>query len=126
VAGSEPEILCQAQRFSPTRFITSYALMIPTPLAQGYQIEAIHELQENPPKLVVFPQSGTSWMRQPGSPTNFINFMGVFLRQGYTVAGGYVKTGPQSGYWMTTLNRDEFMNSSFWVYQRKLQMDQGK
>lgn len=45
VAGSEPEILVYAKRFSPSRFITSYALMIPTPVSLRYQHEAIGDLQ---------------------------------------------------------------------------------
>ncbi len=119
VAGSEPEILCYAQRFSPTRFITSYALMDPTPLARGYQSEAIRDLQQHPPKLIIFAQSGYSWTRQSGTPPEFLDFLGKFLKQDYQLAGGYVKSGTQDGYWSETLSRDEFMNSSLWLYERK-------
>jgi hypothetical protein len=56
VAGSEPEILACAKRQSPSRFITSYPMMLPTVLARKYQLEAIHDLQVNPPKLIVFVQ----------------------------------------------------------------------
>lgn len=119
VAGSEPEILVYAQRFSPTRFITSYALMIPTPVASRYQHEAIGDLEQNPPKIIVFPQSGYSWMRQSNTPPDFVNFLGNFLAQHYQRAGGYVKSDAQNGYWATTLSLDEFRNCSLVVYEFK-------
>jgi 4-amino-4-deoxy-L-arabinose transferase-like glycosyltransferase len=119
VAGSEPEILCYAQRFSPTRFITSYALMIPTPLAAGYQHEVIKDLEEHPPKLIVFPQSGYSWMRNAATPPDLLDFLGKFLSQSYQLVGGYVKGDGQKGYWSTTLSRDEFRDCSLVLYKLK-------
>ncbi len=119
VAGSEPEILVYAQRFSPTRFITSYALMIPTPVAARYQHEAIGDLEQNPPKIIVFPQSGYSWMRQSKTPPDFVNFLGGFLAQHYERVGGYVKSDTQNGYWSATLSLDEFRNCSLVVYKFK-------
>jgi Dolichyl-phosphate-mannose-protein mannosyltransferase len=119
VAGSEPEILVYAQRFSPTRFITSYALMIPTPVASRYQHEAISDLERNPPKIIVFPQSGYSWMRQSNTPPDFVNFLGQFLAQHYVRVGGYVKSDSQNSYWATTLSLDEFRNCSLVVYKLK-------
>jgi 4-amino-4-deoxy-L-arabinose transferase-like glycosyltransferase len=120
VAGSEPEILCYAQRFSPTRFITSYALMIPTPLAAGYQHEVISALMANPPRFIVFPQSGYSWLRHTNTPPDLLNFMGPFLKQSYQLVGGYVKSPGQKGYWSTAPGREEFMNSSIVLYQLKM------
>jgi 4-amino-4-deoxy-L-arabinose transferase-like glycosyltransferase len=119
VAGSEPEILCYARRFSPTRFITSYALMIPTRLATGYQHEVISDLAAHPPKLIVFPQSGYSWMRQAATPPDLLDFMGKFLHQSYQLMGGYVKSDGQKGYWTTTPSREEFMDSSLVLYELK-------
>jgi 4-amino-4-deoxy-L-arabinose transferase-like glycosyltransferase len=126
VAGSEPEILCYAQRFSPTRFITSYALMIPTPLAAGYQHEVINDLEEHPPKLIVFPQSGYSWLRHTNTPPDLINFIGPFLQQSYQLVGGYVKSDGQKGYWSITPSREEFMNSSLVLYKLKTPVDSNK
>jgi hypothetical protein len=119
VAGSEPEIYYYSQRFSPTRFITTYPLMIPTPLASRYQGEAIHDLQSYPPKLIVFAQSGAGWLRQAATPPEFQNFLGHFLIQNYELLGGYVKAVPQKGYWTTNLNVAEFRNASLLLYQRK-------
>ena len=119
VAGSEPEILCYGQRFSPTRFITSYSLMFPTPLARGYQGEAINDLRQHPPKLIVFVQSGYSWLRQSETPPEFLDFLEKLLKQDYQLVGAYVKPDVQHGYWTEKLSRDEFMNSSLWLYEHK-------
>lgn len=118
VAGSEPEILCYAQRFSPTRFITSYALMDPNPLAPGYQREAIGDLQRNPPRFIVFVQVGNSWTRQSASPLEFVNFLGDLLRREYRVIGAYVKN-EQNGYWTTNIGAAEFKSASLLLYERK-------
>lgn len=118
VAGSEPEILYYAQRYSPTRFVTSYPLMDPTPLAAGYQREAINDLQQRPPKVIVFVQWGNSWTRQATSPPEFLNFMAVFLRH-YDLVGGYVKSDPPNGYWTTNMSAAEYSKASLLLYRRK-------
>jgi hypothetical protein len=120
VAGSEPEIYYYARRLSPTRFITTYPLMIPTPLASDYQEEAIHDLQSHSPKLIVFAQSGAGWLRQTATPPEFQNFIGGFLHQNYRLVGGYVKAGPQKSYWTTNLDVAGFRSSSLLLYERKL------
>jgi hypothetical protein len=76
-------------------------------------------LKEHPPKLIVFPQSGYSWMRQSASPPDLMDFLGPFLRQSYQLVGGYVKSVGQKGYWTTNPSREEFMNSSIVLYQLK-------
>lgn len=118
VAGSEPEILYYAQRFSPTRFITTYPLMIPTSLAPGYQQEAIQDLESHPPKWIVFVQAGNSWLRQPTSPPAFLDFLGKYLKH-YELAGGFVKKDPRTGYWTDDLSADEYRNSSLILYKLK-------
>lgn len=118
VAGSEPEILYYAQRFSPTRFITSYPLMIPTPLATGYQQEAIRDLESHPPKWIVFVQAGNSWLRQSGTPPFFLDFMGKVLMH-YDITGGYVKKDLRAGYWTTHLSPDEYRSASLILYKLK-------
>lgn len=118
VAGSEPEILSNAQRFSPTRFVTSYALMFPTPLALGYQREATRDLLWHPPKLIVFVQAGDSWTRRSTSPPQFVSFMGRFLSN-YHLVGGYVKENSRTCYWSTNLNLAEYRSSSLLLYQIK-------
>jgi hypothetical protein len=119
IAGSEPEILCYAHRFSPTRFITSYALMIPTPVAAGYQREAINALQKNPPKLIVFVAASSSWLRQPDSPPAFYNFLNEFIGQNYLRLGGYLKNSAQKSDWTNQPSADQFGNATLLLYGRK-------
>lgn len=119
VAGSEPEILCYAQRFSPTRFITSYPLMYPSPFASDYQNAAIQDLKNHAPKVIVFVNSSASWARHPGAPTDFLDFLNNFVKRNYAPAGGFVKMDGQKGYWSDQLNTQEFANATLLLYQRK-------
>lgn len=118
IAGSEPQILCYAQRFSPTRFITAYPMMIPTPVAQAYQQETIRDLQEHPPALIVSVLLGSSWLQQKFTPQNFFVFFNSFLKQNYDVVGGYVQDGNQ-GHWAEPLTNAEPANISMVLYLRK-------
>jgi hypothetical protein len=119
IAGSEPEILCYAQRFSPTRFITSYPLMIPSPLALGYQRAAIQDLKAHPPQMVVFVSSAASWIRHAQSPPDFFAFLNDFLPRHYEMVGGYVKTNEQNGDWSEPLTNEQFKNSSLLLFKLK-------
>ncbi|HXB59557.1 MAG TPA: glycosyltransferase family 39 protein [Candidatus Acidoferrales bacterium] len=119
VAGSDPEIYCYAQRYSPTRFITTYPLMIPGPSALSYQTEAIHELGQHPPKLIVFVASGASWVRHENSPPKYLEFLNAFLGQNYKMTGGYVKTDDLNGYWLDHLTNEQFAHSSLVFFERK-------
>lgn len=118
IAGSEPQILCLAQRFSASRFITAYPLMIPTPVAQSYQQEAIEDLQKHPPALIVSVQLNTSWLPQKSSPLDFIIFLNSFLKQNYDPVGGYVQDGGKSR-WSEPLTDEESAHASLILYQRK-------
>ena len=118
VAGSEPQILCYAGRFSPTRFITAYAMMIPTPVARKYQDEAIHDLLSRPPKLVVFTTVPNSWLRQAATPADFSDFLGNLLRQDYVLVGGHLPGGG-SGRWAEPLSSNEMGGADLWLYQRR-------
>jgi hypothetical protein len=117
IAGSEPQILCYAQRFSPTRFITVYSLMIPTPVALKYQQEAIQDLEKRPPSLIVFVSSGSSWERHETTPSNFFVFLQNLLKQNYDMIGGYVING-QKGRWSEPLTNGEFANASLVIFKR--------
>ena len=118
IAGSEPQILCYAHRFSPTRFITVYSLMIPTAAARNYQQEAIQDLEERPPSLIVYVSSSTSWERQEATPLDFFAFLHNFLKQNYDMTGGYVIDG-QKSHWSEPLTNGEFANASLVLYTRK-------
>ena len=118
VAGSEPEILYYAQRFSPTRFITSYALMIPTPLTQNYQQEAIRDLLTRPPSLIVYVNSSASWMRQEATPLEFFAFLNKFMLDSYERVGGYVIDGTKER-WVEPLTDKELADSSLILFKHK-------
>jgi hypothetical protein len=119
VAGSEPEILCYAQRYSPTRFITTYPLMIPTPLAPGYQHAAIQDLQARPPRVIVFVASGASWLRHAESPPDFFAFLNQFLDQNYRMVGGYITGDGPDGHWTEPINAEQFKQCSLVVFSLK-------
>lgn len=119
VAGSEPQTLVYARRFSPTRFITSYALMIPSALAGKYQREAMHELLARPPKLIVFPMSGNSWLRQTQTPPEFLEFLQQFLKQHYQLVGGYLPDR-QNGRWVEPLPANAVPDANLLLFQRKV------
>ena len=119
IAGSEPQILCYAQRSSPTRFITVYSLMIPSPLARGYQLEAIRDLQAHPPALVVLAPANASWLRAEASPKDFMNFLPPWLEQQYDLVGGYLRAG-DAGHWVEPLTGEPEGTPSLLLYKHKM------
>ena len=118
VAGSEPQILCYANRFSPTRFITAYPLMIPTPLATGFQAEAMRELQFNPPAAIVLVRTPTTWLNEPDSPPYFFQFLTKLLAENYEVVGGYLSDG-SGGHWQEPMDRQDVGHCTMVLYKRK-------
>jgi len=118
VAGSEPQILFYAGRSSPTRFITTYALMIPTPAVSDYQLEAMNDLQARPPKVIVYVNSSASWMRQPTTPLDFFAFINKFMAENYERVGGYVTDG-MKGHWSEPLTDQEAPHASLVIFKRK-------
>jgi Dolichyl-phosphate-mannose-protein mannosyltransferase len=118
VAGSEPQILYYAQRFSPTRFVIAYPLMIPTPLSRTFQQEAIRELERHPPSVVVRARSHTSWLDQAGTPPDFMNYLDKMLAENYERVGGYV-LGSQNGRWVEPLPDQDLLNASLVLFRRR-------
>ncbi len=117
VAGSEPQILCYSKRLSPTRFVIAYPLMFPTPLAEGYQREAMQDLERHPPAVIVLVQSPLSWLVQPQSPVEFINFLERLLAEHYDLVGGWVVDG-QNGRWQEPLPDQDRANASLVLFRR--------
>ena len=118
VAGSEPQILCYAKRFSPTRFVTAYPYMMPTAVTDKYQREVIHDLMQRPPALIVYASSPTSWERQETTPSEFFDFFWDFLLKNYGLVGGYVIDG-QNNRWSEPFTNGEFAKASLVLYERK-------
>ncbi|MEJ0090541.1 MAG: glycosyltransferase family 39 protein [Limisphaerales bacterium] len=118
VGGSEPQILVYAQRFSPTRYITTYSLMLPTPIAHAYQLAAIQDLEKFPPAWIVMVRVGNSWVQTKDSPPDFSTFLQNQLDQHYDIIGGYINT-PESSRWVEPLSNDDFGDTSLVLYKRK-------
>ena len=118
VAGSEPQILCYANRLSPTRFVIAYPLMIVTPLAEAYQQEAIRDLERRPPAVIVLAQSPLSWLTQKESPDQFLQYLVKLLADHYDLVGGWVGEG-QNGRWQEPLPAEDRAQSSLVLFRRK-------
>jgi len=118
VAGSEPQVLCYAGRFSPTRFVITAPLMIPTPLAAGYQQEAMQALRDRPPAVVVLARANSSWLMEETSPRQFPEFLYFLLNDQYQQVGGYVREGPV-GRWEEPLPPTAMTNATLLVFRRK-------
>jgi len=115
IAGSEPQILSEANRFSPTRFIIMYPLMIPTPVAYKYQREAMAEIESHRPTLIVFTPEPGSWLQHTNTPPDFFQYLNYLLGHEYEPVGGYLP----SGEWKEPLSREEIGHASLQVYRTK-------
>jgi len=118
VAGSEPQILYYAHRFSPTRFIIAYPLMIPTPLALGYQREIIRDLQQRPPPFIVAARTPTSWMLEEKTPKLFPDYLQDLLGKEYEAVGAYVYD-VQGGHWQEPFLAGPNSRASLILFRRK-------
>jgi hypothetical protein len=118
VAGSEPQILFYADRMSSSRFVIVYPLMIPTPLAGGYQAEAMRELERQPPAAIVLAQTPLSWLRQKDSPLEFMRYVEELIADQYELAGGWVGEGA-SGRWQEAVTPEERAKCSLVLFRRK-------
>jgi hypothetical protein len=118
VAGSEPEILVYAERFSPSRFVIAYPLMFPTPLAAEYQHEAIRELRQHPPAVIVFAASPLSWMGRKATPPDFLDFLHRLLASDYEMVGGYV-VDDHTRRWSEPLAEQDVAKATLIVSRRK-------
>ena len=74
ILGSEPEILFYARRESATRYIYTYGLMEPQPLALQMQNEMIADIETSRPEFVVFVNTSSSWLRTPQSVAHIFDW----------------------------------------------------
>ncbi len=118
VAGSEPEILFYAHRRCATRFVIAYPLTLPSPVAFGYQREAITAFESNKPAVVIFVQNATSWLLQKETPNLFMPFLQKALETEYQRCDGFVP-GVGGGVWKAQLDDSEAPNASLIIFQRK-------
>ena len=90
IGGSEPQILAYAERQSPTRFVIMYPLTIPTPMARGYQQEAIQALERCPPSVIVMVGWVSSWLPHERSPRELVDYLKNLIASHYERVGGWV------------------------------------
>lgn len=117
IGGSEPQILYYANRLSPTRFVIVYPLVIPTPLAAKYQLEAIRDLEQRPPEVIIMARSPLSWLTQKGSPVEFTDYLVKLLADHYQPVGGWVGDG-QNGRWVEPLSPEDRAGCSLVLFRR--------
>jgi Dolichyl-phosphate-mannose-protein mannosyltransferase len=116
VAGSDPEILCYARRRSPTRFITAYALIFPSPFKQGYQQEMMRDLLARPPAMIVLT---SSWLPKGSPPSELSEFLKKILAEDYDRIGGYIVRN-QSMDWSEPLADQDAAHASLVLFKRKI------
>ncbi len=119
VAGSEPQILYYAHRFSPTRFDFAAPLTYPTPLARGYQAEAIHALERHPPAAIVLVLSEKSWLVQPGTPPEFLDYLNKLLAEKYEIVGGFLSDGTRDQ-WQEPVAKEDVPRCTLALFKRKV------
>lgn len=118
VIGSDPEILSYARRISPTRFITAYQLVFRTPVKRLYQQQAIRDLQQHPPSLVLT----TRWLSVESPPSEFMVFVKNLLAHDYQRLGGYI-IKDRKMYWSESLTDQEAAHSILTLFKRKDSLD---
>jgi hypothetical protein len=116
VVGSDPEILCYAHRFSPTRFVTAYELVFRSPFKQRYQREMVRDFQQHPPAMVVLT---SSWLSMESPPSGLFIFIKKILAEDYNRIGGYVVKG-QTIYWSEPLADKDAAHSNLILFKRKI------
>lgn len=118
VAGSEPEILYYAGRRSSTRFVIAYPMTLPTIMAESYQIQAVRELSENPPRAIVLVRSPDSWLISRSTPDIYLRYFEELLRTNYTLVGGFRKSG-DSGNWTDQVSVENLQDCSLALFARR-------
>jgi hypothetical protein len=116
VVGSDPEILCYAQRFSPTRFVTAYELVLQSPFKQSYQQEMMRDMQAHPPTMIVLT---TSWLSMESPSSELFVFIKKLLAEDYNRIGGYVVKNRTMD-WSEPLADKDAAHSNLMLFKRKL------
>lgn len=117
VAGSEPQIYFYANRKSVSPFIITYPLNLPTKYREQFQKEAVEDLTNNPPTLIVVSNRPMSGLWDDKSPTIFIDYLTNLLSEKYHMVGGYV-WDQYGGFWEDELTDLQIKDSSYVVYMR--------
>ena len=87
IIGSEPQILFYANRRSATGYIYTYPLVEINDYNIKMQEEMIAEIEKSDPKIVVYCNVTSSWLRKPGSPELIFEWNNKFLKKSYELTG---------------------------------------
>ena len=118
IAGSEPQIYYYAQRRSIGRFGTTYPLNVPTARREAYQEQAVKDLEENPPPVIVVSRYSDTGLWDPGSPGLFMAHLNALLSRRYSLIGGTVWEGGGKFSWRQPLRPEEVRAAGFLVFRR--------
>lgn len=116
IAGSEPQILFYANRKSSSRFVITYPFLIKSRVQMDYKKEAMNEILQNNPKVIVISQREESGFVNEENPTIFKDFIYELLNKNYHLIGGYVLEKKPS--WREDLNANQISNSSLLLYKK--------
>ncbi|HEY1375967.1 MAG TPA: glycosyltransferase family 39 protein [Gemmataceae bacterium] len=87
IYGSEPQILCYADRTSASRYIFVYPLMTPFPDTVDRQAAAFEEVKRARPRVILVVNSGGSFCADEGTPSLLGDALGTLLRSEYRLVG---------------------------------------
>lgn len=123
VMGSEPEILFYARRESATSFTHVYPLMEAHAFARELQEQAIGEIEEASPEMIVFVSVAPSWLIKNTSDWHIIEWLQAYAAQHYRIVG-IVDVPPKGGigefYWDAEAARRAPQSDHYIIiYQRK-------
>jgi len=117
IAGSEPEILFYAKRFSCTKFVITYPLIVESPIREQYQAQVVEEIENMKPKAIVYSNKAHSGLWNEESPKVFINYLDKLIRNNYKLIGGW-KWWEEGG-WSSNFSQEDIGNSSLLLYSVK-------
>jgi hypothetical protein len=123
VMGSEPQIYFYAHRHSSTGQIYVYPLMEPQPFAVKMQEDMIRDIEQNPPKYLVWVGVATSWLEKTNSNQMIIKSINQYVHQNMQPAGLIQFTGPQSieSVWSDDVTNAIIRSKSFIaIYKQKV------
>lgn len=118
VAASEPQIYYYSKRLSVSRFIITFALLIDTPFRDKHQQQAIDDIKNDKPKIIIYSQLPNGGLWEKGVPTTFIDYLNNLINNEYELIGGFVRDKDQYGHWQEPINsQEEFNASSLLMYK---------
>ena len=120
IAGSEPQILYYANRKSATRFVITYPLTIPTPLAKSYEEEVLTSLKYKSPKAIIIVSYSGSGFTYPNPPQKLRKYINNLINLDYELVGATVyDENKDNFYFLPKLNQEELNKATLLLYKKK-------